>query len=425
MALTNHNPFPLTARQRHVTVVGGRVHILELDDADPVLVDVIQAAVDPDAICIALLHVGARAVQSAGVSLDTDVLDRRIATMTDSVQEQTDEALKRLGAVLEGALSADGTLPASLDKHRDQLEQLLGSTFDPDSKSSVLSLFERALTDAKVAMVGDVKALVSADGEASPLALLKRTLLRDLKDVVTEQGRIVQEAVREVSEKIAISSAVAPVIAITTAKGFTYEDVVHARLEQIATHHGDLAEQTGKEPGMAGTNKGDEVVTLARSDTHGLEARVVFEAKAQKLSSRKTQEELAAAIANRGALAGVMVFADQAQAPTTLPFSYADDRAIVVFDSEAGDDGALRLAYMWARWVARRKLTDDAGAEFDHEQIAAEIDRARLAAARVKTVRSCHSKAHKAIEQASDEVAHLQLEVDDALARLQHLTAGS
>ena len=73
-------------------------------------------------------------------------------------------------------------------------------------------------------------------------------------------------------------------------------------------------------------------------------------------------EELDAALANRDALAAIAVFSAQDEAPTSVPFHHTGNKAIVVFDAEDGDDSALRLGYMWARWVVRRELAGRRGA---------------------------------------------------------------
>ena len=125
---------------------------------------------------------------------------------------------------------------------------------------------------------------------------------------------------------------------------------------RLAAGYGDLAECTAKESGSSASQVGDEVVTLNRDDTYGIEARFVLEVKNRPLNLRKTMAELDEAIANREALAAIAVFRSQEQAPTSVPFQYSDDKAIVVLDPDDGDDSALRLAYMWARWTVRRPL---------------------------------------------------------------------
>lgn len=406
------DPFP-------VTVIDGVVVINDLEDGDPVVVDLVAEADDPEAAVRSLLHVGARAVRAAGVNVDTEVIDRRFASLADQMDHQLEDAVSSLSKALGEIIAEDGgALPTALDQHRAGLEALLGSTFDPDSKTSVLSLIEQMLAEEREAHVDAITALVTVDGDGSPLAKLRTAVVRDVKAHLKEHLEDVRDEVKAMSEKIAVNEAVAPVVAITSGKGFTFEDVLHARLEVLASAHGDVAEQTGHTAGVCGTKKGDEVVTLNREDTHGCDVRIVVEAKCRKLSVRKAHEELVDAMENRDAAAGILVFSSADQSPTSLPFHYSDDRAIVVLDEDDPDDGPLRLAFMWARWVARRKQAGAAVDELDLERIAALIEQARVALGRVKTIRSDHSKARKAIEHAGVEVTYLTDEVTAALDEL-------
>jgi hypothetical protein len=185
----------------------------------------------------------------------------------------------------------------------------------------------------------------------------------------------------------------------------------------IAADHGDLAEKTGKTTGVAGTQKGDEVVMLNRDDAHGLEASFVLEAKARKLNMRQTIEELDAAVANRDALAGVAVFSTQGQAPTAVPFHYTDTKAVVVLDKD-GDGSALRLAYMWARWVVRRQLSACSADELDLARIGRLLEDARRAIDRLGAIKRYNSQAKKAIDHAGEQATSLVAEVEQSLDAL-------
>jgi hypothetical protein len=143
----------------------------------------------------------------------------------------------------------------------------------------------------------------------------------------------------------------------------------------------------------------------------------VLEAKARKLPLRKIIAELDEALENREACAAVAVFDSQDHAPTSVPFHIVDEnKAITVFDS---DDGALKLAYMWARWIARRDCGAGAGDAIDAERIRARIEEAQRALGRHSTIRRAHSTAKKAIEQASGEVGALVADVEAALTALE------
>jgi hypothetical protein len=388
----------------------------ELVETDPEVLRVVREAVDTDGDAAdatrQCLRVGARAVLAAHVSVETHIVEKRFDAMTDRFDEQVEAAVTRISDAAESLLDEqDGALPHALAAHRTELDQLLGDTFDPDSKRSVISLFEEVLVDAHQQQAYAMQQLIATDGEDSPLARLKREVVRDLCERLGE----VRKDVAELSEKIAVTEAVAPVLELTTGKGFKFEDVLDACVGRIAAQHGDVAEHVGTETGLAGTQKGDEIVTLNPDDSSGYEARFALEAKSRKLTMRNTLKELGDALENREALAAIAVFTTQEQAPTSVPFHYAGNKAIVVLDKEGLDDSALRLAYMWARWVVRRDLCVAPADELDLARVCTLIDDASRAIERCTTIRKYHTQARKGIEHAGVELDALAEEVRESL----------
>jgi hypothetical protein len=406
---------PIPIERPEVTVIDGTLVVHELEERDPEVVGLIDEADDAVEATRQCLRIGVRAVRVARVSVDSDLVEKRFEAMESRLTVKVDEAVAGITGAAHDLLDEDGgALVAALAGHEQQIEEILGATFDPDSKKSVIALVEQVLAEAHEHHTKAIQRLVSADGDDSPLAKIKHEIIAHVKAHLGE----LRSDIREVSEKIAVAEAVAPIIDLTTGKGFTYEDVVHECTGRIAAPHGDVAEKTGKTAGVAGNQKGDEVVTLNRDDAHGLETCFVLEAKAKKLNMRETVEELDDAMENRDALAAIAVFSTQAQAPTSLPFQYTDTKAIAVLDKEGADDAALRLAYMWARWVVRRQLAGSAAEELDLARIGRLIDDARRAIERAATVKSCHTRAKNAIEQAGEQVRSLVNEVEQALDAL-------
>jgi hypothetical protein len=179
--------------------------------------------------------------------------------------------------------------------------------------------------------------------------------------------------------------------------------------------HGDLVEYVGRSIGAAGTQRGDHLVKVCAEDTCGMDASFVLEAKDRKLSLSKTLQELDAAVANHGAFAAVAVFSSQEVAPTTVPFQWWGNKAIVVVDKDDTDLRALHLAYAWARWIVRRSISADAETEVDLGRVEAALTAARRALARHQSVKACHSAAKKKIEEGGIHVADLVDEVDEGL----------
>ena len=401
---------PLT--QDRVDLVDGTIYIRDLVETDAEVLRVVAATDDHVENARQCLRIGARAILAVNATVDTHIVEKRFDAMSDQITQQLDAAVTRIAAATESLVAEDtGALTLALAGHRAGLEELLGDTFDPDSKRSVIAIFEQVIEAAQEAQVEGIRRLVATDDEDGPLGRLRHEITRHTNECTRE----LRQEVQSLSERIAVKEAVAPVIAITTGKGFTYEDAVHEAVARLASHHGDCAEQTGKTSGSAATQKGDEVVTLDADDTFGFEGRFVLEAKARKLNMRKTCEELDAALENRDALAAIAVFSAQDEAPTAVPFHHTGNKAIVVFDAEDGDDSALRLGYMWARWVVRRELAGSASEDIDLERIGGLIEDARRAIDRVTAIKRSHTQAKKSIDQAGEQVTFLAAEVRDAL----------
>jgi predicted transcriptional regulator len=300
-----------------------------------------------------------------------------------------------------------GALTGTLTSFHGELEQLLGDTFDADSKSSVLANIEQLV-------LSTMKGLITPEIADSPIGRLKAELV---ETVQREVGEIAEE-VRRVTDHLGILEATDDVYEQTTAKGFDYEDLVDECVATLAAGYGDLAEVTAKQSGSNASHVGDEVVTLNRDDTHGLEARFTLEMKNRALNMRKTMAELDEARCNRDALAAIAVFRSQDQAPTAVPFQHFDDKAIVVFDPDDEDDSALRLAYMWARWTVRKGLAVNEEAEVDLERVRCLLDEASRALERHTSIKRFHTQARKSIDQAADQVRDLVDEVHESLESL-------
>ena len=132
------------------------------------------------------------------------------------------------------------------------------------------------------------------------------------------------------------------------------------------------------------------------------------------MSHQAVLHELDAAMKNREAVAGIAVFAKQHEAGTAVPFVTFDHKAIVVVDKDNPDEGVVRLAYMWARWVALRQLLDLV-TELDAARIESLIDHAKTAISRATEVRTNTTRARKSIDQAQTIVNEMAEEIRAAL----------
>jgi len=395
-----------------VAAADGVILLNGFEERDPTTFAVVDGATDQAEAVHRCLRLGAQAIGVLGSSLDAELVDQRFEELAGRFDSGVADAVDSITGSMTTLLDeSDGALPAVLEAHRKSLDDLLGTTFDPESKKSVLGAIDEMLATARRDQAESIRSLVSIEGEDSPLQKLKRAIVHDVGELV----RAVQISFGELSEKIAKQKGYEEAFDKSAAKGFDFEEVVHEKIGPIATIHGDLAERVGGEPGATGRKVGDEVVKVNREDTNGREACFVIEAKKRKLTMKDILSELDEALENRQALAAIAVFSSQDIAPTKVPFQYWENKAIVALDEGEGTDAALRLAYIWARWVVRRQLSDIQADDLDLERVSNALDGARLALERLSTVKRAHTNAVKQIEQAGDQVVMLVDGVNEAI----------
>ncbi len=399
---------PAILNTGRVLVADGVVYLRELEETDSEVVRIVAEADDPVAATSQCLRVGARALRAAHVSVDVDLIERSFSELETRFESRVTDAVDEIARTSAGLLDEeDGALAGTLTAFRTDIDQLLGDTFDADSKVSVLAKIEGLVLTT-------MKGLITPEIADSPIGRLKTELV----DTVQREVSDVADELRRVTEHLGISDATADVYEHTTGKGFDYEDIVDECVSTLAAGYGDLAENTAKQSGSTASQVGDEVVTLNRDDTHGVEARFTLEMKNRPLNMRKAMAELEEALANREALAAIAVFRSQDQAPTAVPFQHYDDKAIVVLDPDDGDDSALRLAYMWARWTVRKGLSACEQEELDLERIHCLLDDACRALERHTAIKRFHTQAKKSIDQAAEQVSGLVDEVKESLDEL-------
>ena len=297
---------PMMFSTGRVLVTDGVVYVRELDESDDEVVRIVAESDDPVAAVGQCLRVGARALKAAHVSVDVNLIERSFSELETRFGAKVSDAVDEIARASSGLLDAeDGALAGTLSGFNAELSQLLGDTFDADSKSSVLAHIEQLV-------LGTMKGLITPEIADSPIGRLKAELVDTMQ---REVGEIAEE-VRRVTDHLGILEATDEVYEQTTGKGFDYEDLVDECVATLAAGYGDLAEVTAKQSGSRASQVGDEVVTLNRDDTHGTEARFVLEMKNRPLNMRKTMAELEEALCNRDALAAIAVFRSQEQAPT-------------------------------------------------------------------------------------------------------------
>jgi hypothetical protein len=393
-----------------VFVEADEVVLVDFREADQEVVGFVREADDPEAAVHRCLQMGARALRLANVSTETAIVDKAFDAMTTEFDGKVEGAVDRIVKAGESLLSEeDGELAQALAGWQAEVESMLNSTFDPDSKRSVLSKLETILEEARERQVQSVRQIINPDDPESPMGRMSHAF--------KEQFGQVLGALAEVSEKVAVTKAEAQIIELTAGKGFSFEDLLHSSLIEVVSVHGDVSDQVGNTSGRLGNKVGDEVVELNDEDTRGASVRYVLEAKDRKLGLKASLGELEKAMENREADAGILVFSRQDLAPTQGPFQPFGDKAIVVLDKDEGDLSALRLACCWARWVVQRKLSSVEDA-VDIDRVEALIEDGRRALTRISNVRRAHSAARNKIQEAAGQVDGLGSELDEIFSQL-------
>jgi hypothetical protein len=378
---------------------------------------VVALANDADSV-EALVHdlfvIGSRALTAAQATTDVAVVEKAFGEMTDEFSRGFEQFSEEFNTKTKELLDADeGALPRSLEEFKTEIEELLDRTFDLESKVSALAKFEDVMRKASGEQVRAIRSLIDPENEESPLGRYRNEIV---KSVEKESGKL-HKLVEELKTQLAVTEAKAEMFELTTKKGFVFEDEVEAILIDICQPLGDVAERVGGTPGARG-KKGDFKVGLNPEDTSGHDVCYVLEAKNQKVSLRDILRELDQAISNRGALAGIAVFAKHKHCPGETPFQQYGNRALVVYDPGTEDALALRIGCCWARWVVRRQLAAGTDA-VDLDRIGALIDQARQALRTQSTINRALTTSANKITEAKNHLGALVAEVEAALAGIE------
>jgi hypothetical protein len=308
------------------------------------------------------VRIGLLAIADAGVAVNVDVVRSEFERLLD----RTTQANERATAALEETLRAnfgdgDGRLPRTLERFlgdRGALRGFVNELFDESKRDSA---------------IGRMSALLGTyfDGDASKLArLLDPTRLGSPMHQFRQE---MSEGFSRVAERLtaleAASRARAEERARGTAKGVDFEDHLEHLLGDIARGAGDLLERTTTIAGaVAGSKKGDFVLTIDSRVARGSDLRIVVEAKDRAMSVRTMREELRDARLNRDAAAAVLVFTPAAASPGIAPFTLLGDDVLCVVDPETDDTSSLEAAVRLGRLLALRTLVERSG-EIDSEAL--------------------------------------------------------
>lgn len=323
-------------------------------------------------------------------------------------------------------------LAKSLEEGDRQLADRIANSFDATRDSSVQrqvgELLNRALAEQRTSLVQ----LFSAEDGANPLTDFKGAVVRALKQSDERQLADSQESRKrieqltrelvELKQRDEANRRVAESEEAGTRKGRSFESGVFAALERIADARGDVAMHVGDERGAAGGKKGDIVAEIGAADGAAI-ARVVFEAKDERLSKQAAWKELDGAMLERDGDFAVLVVAgpDRIPAGHEELHEYGGNKMIVAVDAEDPDQRALEVAYRYAR--CRVLLSRDRDLRLDAAGVRDAAEEAQSALRDAQKIRLALTGAEKNVNTARDGLDLMVTTVLDRLTAIEGLVS--
>ncbi|MEI7744516.1 MAG: hypothetical protein WCK58_12310, partial [Chloroflexota bacterium] len=298
------------------------------------------------------LRIGLLALADAASSMDVDVVRREFEKLVAQTSAANADAARAVEEVLRTNFGdGDGRLPRTLERflgNRGALQTFVGDLFDETKRDSA---------------IGRMRTLLGTyfDGDGSRLAqLLDPTRLGSPLHQFRQE---MSEGFTRLNERLtaieAASRARADERSRSAAKGADFEDLLHGMLSELSRGSGDLVDRTGTETGaVAGSKKGDFVLTLDHAVTRGADVRIVVEAKDRSMSPRQMRDELREARANRGATVAIAAWSTAHAPREYVPFAVVGDDVHVAVDPEAPDSAYLAAAVRIARLLAVARLAE-------------------------------------------------------------------
>jgi urease gamma subunit len=418
-------------RHPRITVLANRVLVDGLSIDDPRTVDLVRARVeagdDPGRIVAEAVEIGARVLHREQTGANVEFVK---AEFEKSARQLDTEFVERSRKVAE---RLDQKFEEAFGPENGHVSRALARHFGDDSSVAVQNRVKAMLTEASVQIREDLRKQFASDSQDNPLAVYQRASLAVVKqssDQHAEQLRAMREELagvriqleRERAEKEK-AEAVAQEASRGTAKGRSFEEAVYGVVDEIAVQQGDDCDAVGDVKG--GTGKTGDVVVAIEGCTGPARGRIVFEAKASRLSKPKAIEELDRARTERNADFAVLVVPDEERIPAKMHQlrEYGGDKLVVCFDPEEGSTLALEVAYGLAR--ARVLMARGEAEGIDPSAIREAIERATGAMGEVLRVKQQLTGATTSIRKGADILDAMATAVRAQLMQVELLLAAA
>ena len=187
----------------------------------------------------------------------------------------------------------------------------------------------------------------------------------------------------------------------SSSKGKDFNATMDGILQSIASQSGDQIEFVNDVKSATGLKVGDEIVTIPQEYTGGQTIKIVWEFKAERdLTQPSILKELASAIENRQAQAGVFVLALEPEYEKWSRHSFASgNRLLILVDKDDPDKYLIQFAYLWSRMVAMKDLNKGSEA-FDIEKIQYLFDQAEVALKDMRNIKTAHTGIESSLSDA-------------------------
>jgi hypothetical protein len=418
-------------RHPRITVLANRVLVDGLSIDDPTVVEYVRARVDagddPVAVIGDAVEIGARVLHREQTGANVEFVKAELEKTAREVQGEFAERSRAVAEVF------DRKFDEAFGADSGHVARVLAKHFGDESSVAVQNQVKAVLADATVKIRDDLRRQFTADSDDNPLAAFQRTSLAVVKQSSDQHNqrlhelnqtinglRLELERARAEKEK---AEAVAQEAERGTAKGRSFEEAVYAALDEIAVRQGDDCDAVGDVKG--GTGKTGDVVVAIEACTGPARGRVVFEAKASRLSKPKAVEELDRARVERNADFAVLVVPDEEHIPAKMHQlrEYGGDKLVVCFDPSEGSTLSLEVAYSLAR--ARVLMARGEAEGIDPAAIREAVERALGAMGDVLRIKQQLTGAKTSIDRGSEILDAMATAVRAQLTQVELLLAAA
>jgi hypothetical protein len=423
-------------RPAHVRTRGERLLIDGVQITDESAVRLVRererAGEDAAKLVVDAIEIGVRVLDREQTGANAEFVraefERAARELETEFVERARRVAERLDAKVDEAFGADDG----------QVARVMARHFGEDSTGAVQHQVRAIVGEVMAKSREDLVRQFSSADASNPLSDFKAMAASMMGQAAQRQAdqlsamtHRLEEMRMEISGLRAERETLAQVTAERdrgTAKGRTFEQLVHDAVDRLALAQGDGCEAVGDQ--LEGTRRTGDVVVMLDAAAGPGRGRIVFEAKHSQLSRPKALEELDRAMSVRCADYGILVVPSEAEVPARMvPLrEYNGDKLIVALDPP-GPDGAPQLALQVAYSLARARVllarSPGAGEQVDCAAITETCERALTAMEDVRRIKVQLTGARTQIDKAGEIVEAMTMRVRSHLSDIDALVAAA